>query len=109
MKHIVGFSGGIDSQACARWVLNRFPAEDVILTNTQAGRNEALATVTFVEEYSATVHPVVVITPLYRDIWETEGYAEIRGFDSDAELTFEDLINVKGFPRLGKSSTAPTS
>ena len=23
MKHIVGFSGGIDSQACARWVLNR--------------------------------------------------------------------------------------
>lgn len=25
MKHIVGFSGGVDSQACARWVLNRFP------------------------------------------------------------------------------------
>lgn len=25
MKHIVGFSGGVDSQACARWVLNRYP------------------------------------------------------------------------------------
>jgi len=23
IKHVVGFSGGIDSQACARWVLNR--------------------------------------------------------------------------------------
>ena len=29
-KHIVGFSGGIDSQACALWVRNRFPREDVI-------------------------------------------------------------------------------
>ena len=25
MKHIVGFSGGIDSQACARWVLEPLP------------------------------------------------------------------------------------
>lgn len=40
MKHIVGFSGGIDSQACARWVLNRFPKEDVILLNSDAGANE---------------------------------------------------------------------
>jgi hypothetical protein len=31
MKHIVGFSGGVDSQACARWVLNRYPKEDDIL------------------------------------------------------------------------------
>lgn len=34
MKHIVGFSGRIDSQACARWVLNRYPVADVILTNS---------------------------------------------------------------------------
>jgi hypothetical protein len=26
MKHIVGLSGGIDSQATALWVRNRFPA-----------------------------------------------------------------------------------
>ena len=37
MKHIVGFSGGIDSQAAALWVLNRFPREDVILLNSDAG------------------------------------------------------------------------
>ena len=43
MKHIVGFSGGIDSQACARWVLNRFPVEDVILLNSDAGGNEHCA------------------------------------------------------------------
>ena len=40
VKHVVGFSGGIDSQACARWVLNRYPAEDVILLNSDAGGNE---------------------------------------------------------------------
>jgi hypothetical protein len=44
MKHIVGFSGGIDSQACARFVLNHFPAEDVILLNTTAGHNERNST-----------------------------------------------------------------
>ena len=40
MKHIVGFSGGIDSQAAARWVLNRYEPQDVILTNSDAGGNE---------------------------------------------------------------------
>lgn len=49
MKHIVGFSGGIDSQACARWVLNRFPKEDVILTNSDAGGNEHPLTTEFVQ------------------------------------------------------------
>lgn len=41
-KHIVGFSGGIDSQACARWVLNRYPKEDVILLNFDAGGNDGV-------------------------------------------------------------------
>ena len=59
MKHVVGFSGGIDSQACALWVRNRFPREDVILLNSDAGGNEHPLTVEFVERYSATVHPVV--------------------------------------------------
>lgn len=48
MKHIVGFSGGIDSQACARWVLNHFPPEDVLLLNSDAGGNEHPLTTEFV-------------------------------------------------------------
>lgn len=37
MKHIVGFSGGIDSQAVARWCINRFGAENVILLSKDIG------------------------------------------------------------------------
>lgn len=100
-KHIVGFSGGIDSQACARWVLNRFPKDDVILLNTQAGRNEHPLTVEFVEWYSANVHPVQEAVPLVKDLWKTEGYAETHertkalGLTGDDELTFERLIAIK--------------
>jgi 3'-phosphoadenosine 5'-phosphosulfate sulfotransferase (PAPS reductase)/FAD synthetase len=98
MKHIVGFSGGIDSQACARWVLNHFSPDDVILMNTEAGRNESPITVGFVAEYAQRVHPVVLVTPLVQDMWITEGYAERRGFDGAEELTFQRLIEIKGFP-----------
>ena len=68
MKHIVGFSGGIDSQACARWVLNRFPAEDVILLNSNAGGNEHPLTEEFIQQYSAEVHPVILVVALVKDI-----------------------------------------
>lgn len=61
VKHIVGFSGGIDSQACARWVLNRYPAEDVLITNSPAGNNEHPLTSEFVAWYSEHVHHVEVI------------------------------------------------
>jgi 3'-phosphoadenosine 5'-phosphosulfate sulfotransferase (PAPS reductase)/FAD synthetase len=96
MKHIVGFSGGIDSQACARWVLDRFPGEDVILLNSDAGGNEHPLTTAFVDEYSRLVHPVIVVQPLMLDLWSTEGFAETRGFDSNEPLTFERMIEVKG-------------
>jgi len=33
MKHIVGFSGGIDSQAALRFVRNRFGNDNVIAWN----------------------------------------------------------------------------
>jgi 3'-phosphoadenosine 5'-phosphosulfate sulfotransferase (PAPS reductase)/FAD synthetase len=99
MKHIVGFSGGIDSQAAARWVRNRFPAEDVILTNSPAGGWEDPFTVEWVAEYSETQHPVVVIPARIKDMWETPGWAEKRGFDGDAELTYELMATIKGrFP-----------
>jgi len=96
MKHIVGFSGGVDSQACARWVLNRFSAEDVILTNSSAGGWEDPLTVQFVDDYSRTVHSVVHIDAIVADMWETPDFAETKGLDSSAPLTFTDLCRLKG-------------
>lgn len=96
MKHIVGFSGGIDSQACALWVRNRYPAEDVILTNSTAGGWEDPLTQLFVHEYSRDVHPVVVLSAKVSDMWETPGWAEKRGFDGSADLTFETMVKIKG-------------
>jgi 3'-phosphoadenosine 5'-phosphosulfate sulfotransferase (PAPS reductase)/FAD synthetase len=103
LKHIVGFSGGIDSQATARWVLNRYPAEDVILLNSDAGGNEHPLTTQFVEEYSAKVHPVVVVTPIVADMGNRckKGIGgEKRAKYSEANrLTFGVLADIKGmFP-----------
>jgi 3'-phosphoadenosine 5'-phosphosulfate sulfotransferase (PAPS reductase)/FAD synthetase len=103
MKHIVGFSGGIDSQAAARWVLKRFPSEDVILINSDAGGNEHPLTTAFVQEYSRTVHPVVVLQPLVLDLWKTPGFAETRGFDGNEPLSFERMIAIKGRPPSRKA------
>lgn len=96
MKHIVGFSGGIDSQATARLCLNRFPAEDVILLFADAGGWEDPMTPEFVENYSATVHPVIKVEGRVSDMWETPGFAEKRGYDSAAKLTFELMCEIKG-------------
>ena len=99
MKRIVGFSGGIDSQACARWVLNRYPADDVILLNSNAGGNEHSITTAFVLHYSKTVHPVTMIQPLVKDMWKTPGWAEKVGRDGDAPLSFPLMAEIKGrFP-----------
>lgn len=98
MKHIVGFSGGIDSQACARWVLNRYPAEDVILLNSNAGGNEHPLTEAFVSEYSQKVHPVVVVNAKVSDLWKTDGAAESRGYNPEEELDFPRLVEIKGPP-----------
>jgi PP-loop superfamily ATP-utilizing enzyme len=40
--YIGGFSGGIDSQAAARFMLNRYGAARVVLVNSDAGGNEHL-------------------------------------------------------------------
>jgi 3'-phosphoadenosine 5'-phosphosulfate sulfotransferase (PAPS reductase)/FAD synthetase len=95
-KHIVGFSGWIDSQACARWVLNRFQKEDVILTNSDAGKWEDPLTVQFIEWYSSEIHPVIKCNALIKDIWKTPGFAETKGLDGDAELTFVEMVRIKG-------------
>lgn len=108
MKHIVGFSGGIDSQACARWVLNRFPVEDVILTNSNAGGWEDPLTIEFIEQYSAAVHPVVTVQAIVSDMWETPGFAETKGLDGSAVLTFEEMCRIKGRPPSRKAQFCTT-
>jgi len=96
MKHIVAFSGGIDSQACARWVLNRFPPEDVILTNSDAGGWEDPLTVQFIADYSAKVHPVTSTPARIKDMWQTPGFAETKGLDGETLLTFKEMVRIKG-------------
>lgn len=103
MKHIVGFSGGIDSQAVAGLVLDKYGHDDVILTNSNAGRNEDDLTDEFVEWYSLNVHPVIRCVALISDMWITPGFAETKGLDGNAELTFTQMIKIKGRPPSRKA------
>ncbi len=106
MKHIVGFSGGIDSQACARWVRQRNDPADVILMNTNAGDNEHPITEAFIDWYSVNIFPVVKVPCLIKDLQgigtKYGGTRERRatlGEDENAPLTFPMLAFVKGiFP-----------
>ena len=100
--HIVGFSGGIDSQACARWVLNR--EDNVLLMNSDAGGNEHPITTAFIRAYSDSIYPVQMVSPLIRDL---EGHGTRPGairdrrneFDENAVMRFDDLAYIKGrFP-----------
>lgn len=100
MKHVIGFSGGIDSQACARWVPNRYPAEDVVLLNSDAGGNEHPMTTEFIENYSRDVHPVVMVTPIVADMGRRALPARERmGLKDSDPLTFDLMAEIKGvFP-----------
>jgi hypothetical protein len=96
-KHVVGFSGGIDSQACAGWVLERYGPEDVVLMNSDAGGNEHPLTTEHVLWYSANVHPVVMITPTIADMGNrSPGAIRERGLKPDDPLTFPLLAALKG-------------
>lgn len=103
VKHIVGFSGGIDSQACARWVINRFPKEDVILTNSDAGAWEDTLTIDFVEWYSQNIHPVTKVNAIIADMWTTPGFAETKGLDGSSPLTFTQMVKIKNRPPSRKA------
>jgi 3'-phosphoadenosine 5'-phosphosulfate sulfotransferase (PAPS reductase)/FAD synthetase len=98
MKHVVGFSGGIDSQECAAQVIARFGADDTILLNSNAGGWEDPLTIEFVEWYSMHVHPVIVVHALVSDMWETPGFAETKGLDGNAVLTYQEMCRIKGRP-----------
>jgi 3'-phosphoadenosine 5'-phosphosulfate sulfotransferase (PAPS reductase)/FAD synthetase len=105
VKHVVGFSGGIDSQACARWVLNRYPAEDVILLNSDVGGHEHPITTEFIETYSRDVHPVTVVTPIVADLGNiglrdgTKSKPRRDKYADDDVMTFDVMAEIKGiFP-----------
>jgi 3'-phosphoadenosine 5'-phosphosulfate sulfotransferase (PAPS reductase)/FAD synthetase len=110
VKHIVGFSGGIDSQAVAGLVIDEY-GKDTILLNSNAGGNEDPLTDLFVEWYSVNVYPVVRVNAIVADLWKTPNYldvaktketavakavADIRD-DHDA-LTFAGMIRFKRRP-----------
>jgi 3'-phosphoadenosine 5'-phosphosulfate sulfotransferase (PAPS reductase)/FAD synthetase len=99
LKHVVGFSGGIDSQAATLWVLNRYPKEDVIVLNSPAGGNEHPLTTEHVQWFSNNVHPVTVVPALIRDMWANVDTCHNHGLDPDAQLTFVTMATIKGrFP-----------
>jgi 3'-phosphoadenosine 5'-phosphosulfate sulfotransferase (PAPS reductase)/FAD synthetase len=96
MKHIVGFSGGIDSQEALARVRVKFGDADVIAVNSDAGKWEHPLTVSFVELFSETVFPVVHVEALVSDMWEDESdRPEFYGLDRNAALTFEDMVRIK--------------
>lgn len=100
MKHVVGFSGGIDSQACALWVRRKYPAEDVILLNADAGGNEHPLTTEFIAEYSRRVHPVITVQAIVADLGgrgtrEGETRDRRQEFADTEPLTFERLVYIK--------------
>src|SRR6185437_2826021 len=98
VKHIVGFSGGADSQATALWVRERFPAEDIILCNADPGGNESPITTEFIRHYSETVFPVTVISPQVFDMaGRAKGEIEKRGLAPTDPLSFELMASLKGF------------
>jgi 3'-phosphoadenosine 5'-phosphosulfate sulfotransferase (PAPS reductase)/FAD synthetase len=98
MKRIVGFSGGIDSQACALWVRREFDPTDVILVNSDAWGNEHPLTTEFIEWYSANVFPVVMLSPQVQDMGGlAKGKIADRGLKPDDPLTFDLLADLKMF------------
>lgn len=104
MKHICGFSGGVDSQACALWLRQNVPTEDIILMNSDVGGHEHPITSEFVKWYSENIFPVVQVTPLIRDLLgrgTRPGKTKDRRdeFSDDDVLTFDRLAYIKGmFP-----------
>lgn len=105
MKHIVGFSGGIDSQAAAKKVIEMFGSESVILLNSDAGGNEDPITTEYVAEYSRLVHPVTVVSAINADMWvDGSDKPEEYGLDPNGTLDFPGLIARKGMPTKARKT-----
>jgi 3'-phosphoadenosine 5'-phosphosulfate sulfotransferase (PAPS reductase)/FAD synthetase len=104
LKHVVGFSGGADSQAALRVVRDMHGDENVIALNSNAGGNEHPITEAFIAKYSAEVFPVTTVAALIMDMGG-RGTRPGRARDmrqkyaEDDELTFDRLAEIKGrFP-----------
>jgi 3'-phosphoadenosine 5'-phosphosulfate sulfotransferase (PAPS reductase)/FAD synthetase len=95
-KYVVGFSGGIDSQAAARYTRNYYGDSNTILVNSDAGGNEHPLTSAFVGQYSREVFSVVRLEAVVGDVWTTPGFAETKGLSSSAPLGFPTLAMLKG-------------
>ena len=91
-----GLSGGIDSQAAALLMREKYGEENVILLNSNAGGWEHPLTTEHVQWYSEHIHPVVPVFAKVSDLWVTEGFAETKGLDGEQQLTMELLIQLKG-------------
>lgn len=103
MKHVLGFSGGVDSQAAAGQLLERYDPIDVILLNSDAGQNEHPLTTAHVNWYSDTIHKIIPTNAIISDIWITENFAERKGLDGSKLLDFGELIRIKGRPPSRKA------
>jgi 3'-phosphoadenosine 5'-phosphosulfate sulfotransferase (PAPS reductase)/FAD synthetase len=100
MRVVVGFSGGVDSQACALWCRQRFGDDGVTLLNSDVGGHEHPLTYAFTRWYAENVFPVTVVTPLVRDLGDVGNVnpeiARRRAtLGEDSPLTFADLAWVK--------------
>lgn len=104
VAHIVGFSGGIDSQACLHVVRKRFGDRRVIALNSDVGGHEHPVTTEFIRQFSAEVFPVETVTPLVKDLGGCGtrlGPTKDRRdrYADDDVLTFDRLAEIKGcFP-----------
>ncbi|QDT94184.1 phosphoadenosine phosphosulfate reductase domain-containing protein [Gimesia algae] len=100
MKHVIGFSGGVDSQACLWWMRQKFGDEDIIAMNSDVGGHEHPVTTEFIRQFSETVFPVVQVTPLIKDLG-TRGTRpgktrdRRQEFDDNDVLTFDRLAYIK--------------
>lgn len=101
MKHIVGFSGGIDSQATVRWVRNRFGDANTVVLFSDAGGNENQATYRFVAQYSENIFPVTRIQPIVADMaGRNPGKIAELGLRPEDALSFDTMARIKGmFPK----------
>lgn len=102
---IVGFSGGIDSQATLLWVRNHFPNDKVVAVRSDVGGFENPVTELFVREYSEKVFPITTVTPTIAGVQleltdraiVTKG--KLASYDPSQPLTMELLAKLKGrFP-----------
>jgi 3'-phosphoadenosine 5'-phosphosulfate sulfotransferase (PAPS reductase)/FAD synthetase len=102
--HVLGFSGGADSQAVGIWLRQRYPPEQILFMNTHAGQNECGVTVKFIEDYSRDVFPIQVVVPQVRDlggVGTKSGRAKERRseYRDDDEMTFAVMSYIEGrFP-----------